>query len=218
MLLPTCTTHECPYPVAHLYTHTFGEGLRCRCLLAGGAWCGKGHQPHPPSACRGVACTVPAILRAGPHNIPPYGRHRACRRAIAYCTEVRSTWCGGSRFLLQLDRQAQQVDPRSAERRRHKLPTPHQALWPTEVHVVVREKVFGKGCYFLGIHTPLVATCKNKVCISNICHYLHFWQHTNFQNKDIQSPKCSVVLHLDHCNSSAGWGGLPILSLPFVPR
>ena len=36
MLLPSCTTHECPYPVAHLYTHTFNEGLRCTCLLTGG--------------------------------------------------------------------------------------------------------------------------------------------------------------------------------------
>ena len=36
MLLPSCTTHESPYPVAHLYTHTFGEGLRCTCLLTGG--------------------------------------------------------------------------------------------------------------------------------------------------------------------------------------
>ena len=27
MLLPSCTTYECPYPVV-LYTHTFGEGLR----------------------------------------------------------------------------------------------------------------------------------------------------------------------------------------------
>ena len=83
--------------------------------------------------------------------------------------------------------------------RRHKLPTPHLALWPTEVHVVMRGKVCEKGGYFLGIQTPLVATCKNKVCISNICHYLHFRKHTDFQNKDIQSPKYSVVLHLDHC-------------------
>ena len=28
-----------------------------------------------------------------------------------------------------------------------------------------------------------MATCKNKVCISNICHYLHFWKHTDFQIK-----------------------------------
>ena len=91
--------------------------------------------------------------------------------------------------------------------RRHKLPTPHLALWPTEVHVVVRGKVCEKGCYFLGIKTPLVATCKNKVCISNICHYLHFWKHTDFQNKDIQSPKYSVVLHLDHCIPVRGGGG-----------
>ena len=62
--------------------------------------------------------------------------------------------------------------------RRHKLPTPHLALWATEVHVVMRGKVCEKGCYFLGTQTPLVATCKNKVCISNICHYLHFWKHT----------------------------------------
>ena len=91
--------------------------------------------------------------------------------------------------------------------RRHKLPTPHLALWPTEVHVVMRGKVCEKGCYFLGIQTPLVATCKNKVCISNICHYLHFWKHTDFQNKDIQSPKYSVVLHLDHCIPVWGGGG-----------
>ena len=36
MLLPSSTTHECSYPVAHLYTNTFGEGLRCTCLLRGG--------------------------------------------------------------------------------------------------------------------------------------------------------------------------------------
>ena len=91
--------------------------------------------------------------------------------------------------------------------RRHKLPSPHLALWPTEVHVVMRGKVCEKGCYFLGIQTPLVATCKNKVCISNICHYLHFWKHTDFQNKNIQSPKYSVVLHLDHCIPVWGGGG-----------
>ena len=100
--------------------------------------------------------------------------------------------------------------------RRHKLPTPHLALWPTEVHVVMRGKVCEKGCYFLGTQTPLVATCKNKVCISNICHYLHFWKHTDFQNKDIQSPKYSVVLHLDHCIPVCvgGGGGLPIFLSP----
>ena len=100
--------------------------------------------------------------------------------------------------------------------RRHKLPTPHLALRPTEVHVVVRGKVCGKGCYFLGIQTPLVATCQNKVCISNICRYLHFWKDTYFQNKDIQSPKYSVVLHLEHCIPVPG-GGLRICSLPSVP-
>ena len=36
MLLPSCTTHECPYPFVYLYTQTFGEGLRCTCLLTGG--------------------------------------------------------------------------------------------------------------------------------------------------------------------------------------
>ena len=36
MLLPSCTTHECPYPIAHLYTHTFGERHYCTCLLTGG--------------------------------------------------------------------------------------------------------------------------------------------------------------------------------------
>ena len=99
--------------------------------------------------------------------------------------------------------------------RRHKLPTPHLALWPTEVHVVMRGKVCEKGCYFLGTQTPLVATCKSKVCISNICRYLHFWKHTDFQNKDIQSPKYSVVLHLDHCIPVWG-GGAAYFSLPFV--
>ena len=98
--------------------------------------------------------------------------------------------------------------------RRHKLPSPHLALWPTEVHVVVRGKVCEKGCPY-----PLVATCKNEVCIAIICHYLHFWQDTDFQNKDIQSPKYIVVLHLDHCISvrGGGGGGLPIVPLPFVP-
>ena len=79
----------------------------------------------------------------------------------------------------------------------------------------MRGKVCEKGCYFLGIQTPLVATCKNKVCISNICHYLHFWKHTDFQKKDIQSPKYSVVLHLDHCIPvCGGGGGLPIFLSP----
>ena len=91
--------------------------------------------------------------------------------------------------------------------RRHKLPTPHLALWPTEVHVVVRGKVCEKGCYFLGIHTPWWQYAKKRVCISNTCHYLHFWKHTDFQNKDIQSPKYSVVLHLDHCIPVRGGGG-----------
>ena len=83
---------------------------------------------------------------------------------------------------------------------------------------VMRGKVCEKGCYFLGTQTPLVATCKNKVCISNICHYLHFWKHTDFQNKDIQSPKYSVVLHLDHCIPVCvgGGGGAAYFSLPFV--
>ena len=103
------------------------------------------------------------------------------------------------------------------ELRRHKLPIPHLALWPTEVRVVMRGKVCEKGCYFLGIQTPLVATCKNNVCISNICHYLHFWKHTGFQNKDIQSPKYSVVLHLDHCIPVWGGEGAAYFSLPFVP-
>ena len=102
--------------------------------------------------------------------------------------------------------------------RRHKLPTPHLALWPTEVHVVMRGKVCEKGCYFLGTQTPLVATCKNKVCISNICHYLHFWKHTDFQNKDIQSPKQSVVLHLDHCIPVCGGGGGCLFFSPLCSR
>ena len=49
--------------------------------------------------------------------------------------------------------------------RRHKLPAPHLALWPTEVHVVVRRKVCEKGCYFGGIHPPPVAIGKMKVCM-----------------------------------------------------
>ena len=102
--------------------------------------------------------------------------------------------------------------------RRHKLPTPHLALWPTEVHVVMRGKVCEKGCYFLGTQTPLVATCKSKVCISNICHYLHFWKHTDFQNKDIQSPKYSVVLHLDHCIPVWGGGGGCLFFSPLCSR
>ena len=73
---------------------------------------------------------------------------------------------------------------------------------------VARGKVCEKGCYFLVFHTPLVATCKNKVCISNICHYLHFWQHTDFQNKDVQSRKYSVVLGFDHCIPARGGGAV----------
>ena len=49
--------------------------------------------------------------------------------------------------------------------RRHKLPAPHLALWPTEVHVVVRRKVCEKGCYFGGIYPPPVAIGKMKVCM-----------------------------------------------------
>ena len=115
MLLPSCTTHQCPYPIPHCYTHTFGEGFLCTCPLTGGQWCRKGHQPHPRCGFRGVACTVPATLRAGPHNIPPHGRHRACGRAIAYCTEVHSIWGGHSPFSLQLDHQGQRVDPHNVE-------------------------------------------------------------------------------------------------------
>ena len=36
MRFTCCTTHECPYPFAHLYTNTCGEGLCCTCLLTGG--------------------------------------------------------------------------------------------------------------------------------------------------------------------------------------
>ena len=115
MLLSSCSTHKRPYHVPHLYTHTFGEELRCTSLLTRGAWCGKGHQPHPPCACRGFPCTVPATLQAGPHNIPAHGRHWVCHRAIVYCTRGRSIWCGQCTFLLQLERQAQQVAPQSAE-------------------------------------------------------------------------------------------------------
>ena len=82
----------------------------------------------------------------------------------------------------------------------------------------MRGKVCGKGCYFLGIQTPLVATCKNKVCISNICHYVHLWKHTDFQNKDIQSPKYSVVLHLDHCIPVRGGGGAAYFFSPLCSR
>ena len=78
----------------------------------------------------------------------------------------------------------------------HKLPTPHLALWPTEVHVVVRGKVCEKGCYFLGIQTPLVATCKNKVCVSNICHHLHLWKHTDFQKKKIFNHQNIVLFYI----------------------
>ena len=49
--------------------------------------------------------------------------------------------------------------------RRHKLPAPHLALWPTEVHVVARRKVCEKGCYFGGIYPPPVAIGKMKVCM-----------------------------------------------------
>ena len=109
--------------------------------------------------------------------------------------------------MQQGSQQSHSVKAPSLMLRRHKLPTPNLALWPTEVHVVMRGKVCEKGCYFLGTQTPLVATCKNKVCISNICHYLHFWKHTDFQIKDIQSPKYSVVLHLDHCIPVCVGGG-----------
>ena len=39
---------------------------------------------------------------------------------------------------------------------------------------------------------------------------------TDFQNNDIQSPKYSVVLHLDHCIPVCVWGGggLPIFLSP----
>ena len=38
--------------------------------------------------------------------------------------------------------------------RRHNLAAPTLALWPTEVHVVVRRKLCKKGCYFGGIPPP----------------------------------------------------------------
>ena len=37
---------------------------------------------------------------------------------------------------------------------RHNLPAPTLALWPTEVHVVVRRKLCKKGCYFGGTPPP----------------------------------------------------------------
>ena len=42
-----------------------------------------------------------------------------------------------------------------------------------------------------------------------------FWKHTDFQNKDIQSPKYSAALHLDHCIPvRGGGGGVPIFLSP----
>ena len=37
------------------------------------------------------------------------------RRAIAYCTKVRSIWCEHSPFLLRLDRQGPRIDPCNTE-------------------------------------------------------------------------------------------------------
>ena len=51
--------------------------------------------------------------------------------------------------------------------RRHKFPTPHLALWPTEVHVVMRGKVCEKGCYFLRIQTPWWQHAKTR-CVFQI--------------------------------------------------
>ena len=50
----------------------------------------------------------------------------------------------------------------SEDLRRHKLPAPHLALWPTEVHVVVRRKVCEKGCYFGGIYPPRGGNRQNE--------------------------------------------------------
>ena len=85
------TLHHATPCRAPLHTH-FRRGTPLHVPADEGVVCGKRHQPHPPCACRAVACTVPAILRAGPHNIPQHvnGRHRACRRAIGYFTQVRS--------------------------------------------------------------------------------------------------------------------------------
>ena len=114
-----CSSCPAPHMSAHTVpctsTHTRSERDSVARACCRGAWCGIGHQPHPPCACRGVACTVPAILLAGPPNVPPHGRHQTCRRAIAYCIELRSIWCGRSLVSLQLDRQGPQVDQRSAK-------------------------------------------------------------------------------------------------------
>ena len=51
---------------------------------------------------------------------------------------------------------------------RHKLPPPpHLALWPTEIHVVVRGKVSEQECYFLGIHGPWWQHAKTR-CVFEI--------------------------------------------------
>ena len=84
MLLPSCTTHQCPYPIPHLYTHThIRRGTPLHVPANGGGMVRK-RSPSSSTVCLvEIACTVPAILRAGPHNIPPHGRHRACGCAIA---------------------------------------------------------------------------------------------------------------------------------------
>ena len=177
-----CSAHAEVGPDERVYAGDGGRGVV-------GKWAVSQKAVHLASTCRGGVIQKEGSPRwRGKAVSQPHTVGRA---------EVRSeggsdveTWAACRRSL-----------------RRHKLPTPHLALWPTEVHVVMRGKVCEKGCYFLGTQIPLVAACKSKVCISNICHYLHFWKHTDFQNKDIQSPKYSVVLHLDHCIPVWGGGG-----------
>ena len=79
--------------------------------------------------------------------------------------------------------------------RRHKLPTPHLALWPTEVHVVVRGKVCQKGCYFLGIQTPLVATCKNE-CVFQIYAIICISGNTQIFKIKIFNHQNIVLFHI----------------------
>ena len=91
--------------------------------------------------------------------------------------------------------------------RRHYLPAPTFALWPTEVHFVVRRKLRKKGV-MLGVPPPLVPICRMKARMSNVCHYLNFQLHTAAQGDQRRRPPraSEVIIWHGPANIYSRWG------------
>ena len=66
---------------------------------------------------------------------------------------------------------------------------------------------------FFCIHTPLWQLAKTRCVFETYAIICIFGNTQTFQNKDIQLPKYSVVLHLDHCMPVPGGGGGCLLFL-----